>query len=78
MHRQRSGPVYVSGPILEGGRLGALHSNGFRLIAWTGLKSDFVQHEDRTGDQSWRQYVELVDDLGAFFGARIEGRPLYN
>jgi hypothetical protein len=70
MYRRAGSDVYVSRPVLDERRLETLANDGYRLVVWTGAKWEYV----RGGPQTWREYVEVVDDLSALFGTPIEGR----
>jgi hypothetical protein len=71
-YRQKDGQVYVSSAIIDEGRLRDLKQKGFRLVVWRGEKWEF----ERATDFPWRDYVEVIDDLSAFFGVPIRGRGL--
>lgn len=43
----------------------------FRLVVWRGYKREYLLSES----QYWRDYVEVVPDLGEFFGTPVRGAP---
>jgi hypothetical protein len=72
MFRQRNGRLYISGRILDEEKLKRLSGDGFRLVVFKAEKWEFV----RGVAFDWRSYVEVIDDLGAFFGETIRGRAI--
>lgn len=73
MARQRDGKLYVASPIRDEGTMQRLRRDGFRLVVWNNAKWQYT----RTGNTVWRQYVEVVDDLDAFFGMPIVGHQVH-
>ena len=53
-------------------RLQELQEKGFRMVVWNQRKWQYT----RSGDVTWQQYVEVVDDLGEFLDYPIKGKPL--
>lgn len=72
MHRRGDGNLYLSDKILDAGRLRALRAQGFRLVVWNADKWEYF----RAAVPGWQSSVEVVDDLGAFLGRPLAGRPL--
>jgi hypothetical protein len=71
MYCQRGGNLCVSGRIRDEEQLTALHTEGFRLVVWRGEMWEYY----RT-DASLPNYVEVIDDLSAFFGVPISGQAI--
>jgi hypothetical protein len=72
LYRQRHGELFLSPRILDETRLGELRDAGFRLFVWRGDKWEYLQ--DRT--VPWLNRVEVIEDLGAFFGGVVRGEAL--
>ncbi|MEJ2721592.1 MAG: hypothetical protein P8181_10720, partial [bacterium] len=70
MYRRLNTPLYLSKPILDEAEVKRLAADGFRLVVWEGAKWEYV----RGGFKSWQEYVDVVDNLGAFFNVPVEGR----
>jgi|GEM_PF-806105 len=71
MHKRGDGRLLVSEAIMDEGRLERLRQSGYRLVIWKADKWEYM----RGGGFNWRKHVEVIDDLEAFFGSPLKGRP---
>jgi hypothetical protein len=67
MFRQKDGNLFVSGRIRKEDRLRELKSQGFRLVVWNNEKWEY----ERTQNDFWRNYVEIVYELKDFFNLPV-------
>ena len=72
LYRQVDGQLYLSGRIMNEAFLRQLKSDGFRIYAWQGEKSEYI----RSGNTYWQIYAEVIDDLSAFFSVPLVGKAL--
>jgi hypothetical protein len=69
--KQRNGELYVSDQIRDESVLRDLRSEGFSLLVWNDNKAELV-----LGSTSWRDYVDVINELDAFFHRPIRGKAL--
>jgi hypothetical protein len=72
MFRQTNGKLYVSKRINDENKMRELRREGFKLIVWRAYKWEYV----RSGNSFWLKYVDVIDDLSAFFLTPITGKSL--
>ncbi|MDH7514783.1 MAG: glycosyltransferase family 87 protein [Bacteroidota bacterium] len=72
MWARRDRRLFIAEKILEEKRLRRLRDEGFRLVVWKSDKWEYT----RSGHPTWREYVDVVDDLETFFGRKLRGKPL--